>query len=63
MAKLEKQHVCINFDPPGEGCLETSEMMKVAFGGQTVGTTQVCEWFSQFKSIVIAVEDAQHPGC
>jgi len=46
MAKLEKQRVYINFDSSGGGCLETSEMMKVAFGEQTVGMTQVCEWFS-----------------
>jgi len=44
--KLEKQQACISFGSSGGGCLETSEMMKVAFGEQTVGTTQVCEWFS-----------------
>jgi hypothetical protein len=63
MAELEKQHVCINFDSSGGGYLETSEMMQVAFGEQTVGMTQVCEWFSKFKSNVTAVEDAQHLGC
>jgi hypothetical protein len=44
--KIGKAACLHKFDSSGGGCLENSEMMKVAFGEQTVGTTQVCEWFS-----------------
>jgi hypothetical protein len=34
-------------------------MLKVTFGKQTVGTTQVAVWFSKFKSAVTSVNDGQ----
>jgi hypothetical protein len=34
-------------------------MLKVCFGGEAEGRTQVFEWFSKFKSDVISVEDAE----
>jgi hypothetical protein len=42
--------------------METFEMLYVAFGDQTMGRTQVSEWFTKFKSSVISVEDAKRAG-
>jgi hypothetical protein len=42
---------------------ESFEMLKVAFGDQTVRRIQVFELFSKFRSGVTSVEVAEHLGC
>jgi hypothetical protein len=61
MADLKEQHVCIKFCfKPGKNVTETFKMLKVCFGKQTMGRTQVLEWSSKFKSSVTSVEDDVH---
>ena len=38
-------------------------MLMVDFGDQVMGIIQFSEWFSQFKSGVMTVEEAAHSGC
>jgi hypothetical protein len=42
--------------------METSEILKVRFGEETRGRTQVFEQFSKFKSGVSSAEDAKRLG-
>jgi hypothetical protein len=35
-------------------------MLKVCFGKQIIGRTQVLQWFSKFKSSVTSAEDDEH---
>jgi hypothetical protein len=63
MADLKEQHVCIKFCfKQGTNDTETFKMLKVCFGKQIVGRTQVFEWFSKFKNSVSSAEDDEHSG-
>jgi hypothetical protein len=47
MAYLKQQQISIRYSfKVGRNAAGTSEMLKVAFGEQTLGRTQVVEWFS-----------------
>jgi hypothetical protein len=41
---------------------ESCEMLKVAFGKQTLRRMQVFEWFSKFR-IGVTLQLLKHPGC
>jgi hypothetical protein len=45
-----------------ENATETSKMLNVAVGEQTVGRTQVFEWFASSKSVWPSIEDAECSG-
>ena len=60
---LIQQHIYTKFCfKLGKNTIGTFRMLKVAFGEQTVGRTEVFEWFSKSKSSIISVEDKQL-GC
>jgi len=60
MTDGKEQHVCIKFYfKLGRSSTETSETLKVPSGEQTVGRTQVFDWFSKFRSCVTSAEDAE----
>jgi hypothetical protein len=55
--------MCIKFYfKLGKDATETFKMLKACFGEQTMGRTQVFEWFSNFKSGVTSAEDAKCSG-
>jgi hypothetical protein len=63
MTDVKKQRVCIKFCFKLErGATETSEILKVVSGEQTVRRTQVFVWFSKFRSSMTSAEDAEHLG-
>jgi hypothetical protein len=63
VADLKELHVCVKFCFKQRKIgMETVKMMKVAFGEQTVGRTQLFEWFSKFKVCVTVVEDSEVLG-
>jgi hypothetical protein len=43
--------------------METFKMLKVYFGEQTMGKTQVFGWFSIFKKRMTSAEDAKCSIC
>jgi len=60
---LKEQHICIEFCFKLEkNTTEIFEVMKVAFGEQTVGRSQVFEWFSKFRNGVMYAEDTEYHG-
>lgn len=59
MADLKQQRLCVTFCFKLEkNATETFEMLKVAFGEQAIGRTQVFEWSCRFRSGVTSAEDA-----
>jgi hypothetical protein len=50
MADLKKWHVCIKvFFKLGKNVTETFKTLKVCFGWQPMGKTEVSEWFSKIQ--------------
>ena len=61
MTDCKEQHVCFKFRfKLWRRTTETSKTLKVPSGEQTVGRTQVFDWFSKFRSSVTSAEDAEH---
>jgi len=57
MTKKVEQHICIKFcQKLGHSCSETYNMIQKAFGNDTMGRTQVKEWFRWFKEGWMLVE-------
>jgi hypothetical protein len=57
MTKKVEQHICIKFcQKLGHSCSETYDMIQKAFGNDTMGHTQVEEWFRWFKEGWMLVE-------
>jgi hypothetical protein len=52
------QHVCIKFCvKPGKSATENPEMLREAFGENSLSQTVVSEWHSGFKAGRVSVED------
>jgi hypothetical protein len=63
MTDVKEQRICIKFCfKPGKMAAETHKMLKEAFGDNSLGLTQTCEWFKRFKNGQMSVDDDKHSG-
>jgi hypothetical protein len=60
MADLKEQRICVKFCfRLGRTSSETHEMLKTAFGDNSMGRTQTFEWFCRFKHRKASIEDSE----
>ena len=58
MADFREQRACIKFCfKLGKTATECYEMLKTAFGEQTMGRSQTFQWFSRFKAGRTSTDD------
>ena len=63
MADFHEQHACIKFCfKLGKTATEYYEMLKTAFGEQSVGCSQTSWWFFQFKAGRTSIDDDERSG-
>ncbi|PNF31131.1 hypothetical protein B7P43_G15526 [Cryptotermes secundus] len=63
MADLREQRVCIKFCfKLGETTPEMHQMLKQAFGDNSLGQTQIYDWYKHFKNGRTSTDDDDHLG-
>jgi hypothetical protein len=63
MADVKEQRICIKFCfNLNKIAAETHQMLKEAFGEQTLSQERTFEWFKRFKDGRESVEDRKHSG-
>jgi hypothetical protein len=60
MADLREQRVCIKFCfKLGKTTAETHQMLKQAFGDNSLGQTQTYDWYQRFKNGRTSTDDVR----
>jgi len=61
MTDVKEQWICIKFYfKLGKMALETHSMLKEAFGDNSLGQTQMCEWLKHSKNGWMSSNDEEH---